>query len=124
MSLYLLLANLTAILHGALVTLVVAGFVLSVWGRIFRKPIIAGVFYFALMVIAFSDIFTGECWMTTLEKYLRNLHEPGSAYRNAFLTHYLWFVPRQIITWAGYLVVAGSYLAGLAHLAWSQGKIS
>lgn len=124
MSHYLMLANLTAVMHGVLVALVVAGFVLAVWGRLFRYPIITGVFYCALVVIAFSDIFTGECWLTTLEKFLRNLHQPGSAYRAAFLTHYLWFVPRQIIIWAGYLVVVGSFLAGLAHLAWNYGKKS
>jgi len=109
------LASSLALLHGLLFALMTVGCFAAIAGRLRGRPRIEVAFYVMLAAIVFFDLVVGECIVTTGEKRLRNLAEPGSAYTNSFLGHYAPWLPARQYSVASVVVVA---LAVLAAPAW------
>ena len=109
------LASGLALLHGLLFALMTAGCFAAIAGRLRGRPRIEVAFYVMLAAIVFFDLVVGECIVTTGEKRLRNLAEPGSAYTDSFLGHYApWLAARPYNAVSVVVVV----LAVLAAPAW------
>ena len=109
------LASVLALLHGLLFALMTVGCFAAIAGRLRRRPHIEAAFYVVLAAIVFFDLVVGECIVTTWEKRLRDLAEPGSAYPNSFLGHYVPWLPARPYGVVSVVLVA---LAVLAAPAW------
>jgi hypothetical protein len=90
-----LLANAIALIHAALIALVVGGALVALTPRVaLRFPRWLIVAYLLSVVgTLLSDLILGECIMTQWERTLRNQAAPGSAYSGTFLQHYFAFLP-------------------------------
>ena len=111
--LYLWLANLLAVVHGLVVVLVVAGAVAFLLGASRRYRHWQAAYWVVLVLVIAFDVLLGECVLTTWENALRERARPGSGYRDAFIPHYLPFLPRFVLRWGGTIVVVLAILAGL-----------
>ena len=111
---YLWLANLLALVHGLVVALVVAGAVAFLLGASRRYRRWHTAYWVLLALIVAFDVLLGECVLTTWENALRERARPGSGYRDAFIPHYLPFLPPFVLRWGGTIVVIAAILAGLA----------
>ena len=90
-----LLANAIALIHAALIGLVVGGALLALTPKVaarFPRWLIAA-YLLAVGGTLLSDLFLGECILTQWERTLRDRAAPGSAYRETFLQHYFDFLP-------------------------------
>ena len=112
---YGILANLLALLHGVVFGFVLVSAVAALSGRLRRYPRWEAVFYLvAILIVVYEYGFDG-CPLTGWEKHLRNLQEPGSAYRGSFVGHYLpWLDMRLYMRF----IVALFALAFLAFPFW------
>ncbi len=108
---FLWLATLTALLHGLLVGGVVVGAGAAMVGLLRRRPRLERAYYGLLFVVIAANITWGDCPMTVWEQALRNQYAPGSAYRNSFIGHYLFFVPGSVLGWLGPALMLGAILA-------------
>ena len=108
---FLWLATLTALLHGALVGCVVVGALLAMAGLLRRRPRWERAYYGLLAVVVAANLTWGDCPLTVWEQELRNQAAPGSAYRNSFIGHYLFFVPGSVLSWIGPTLMLGAILA-------------
>jgi cytochrome c biogenesis protein CcdA len=108
---YLLAANLIAIVHGLTVLCVVIGAVMALTGVLRRHRRWEAAYYLLLFLVILSDVWMGECVLTEWEQRLRDLHQPGSAYRGSFIGHYFGFLPRPLHTHIGPALIAGALLA-------------
>ncbi len=109
------LASVLALLHGLLFALMTVGCVAAIAGRLRGRPRFEIAFYVVLAAIIFFDLVVGECIVTTWEKRLRDLAEPGSAYTDSFLGHYAPWLAARPYSVVSVIVVA---LAVLAAPAW------
>jgi protein-S-isoprenylcysteine O-methyltransferase Ste14 len=93
-----LLANAIALIHAALIALVVGGALLALTPRVasrFPRWLIAA-YLLAVGGTLLSDLILGECVLTQWERTLREQAAPGSAYRDTFLQHYFGFLPAAL----------------------------
>lgn len=108
---YLWLANIVLVVHGMLVFCVVTGMLAAIPGILRRYPRLEAFVYFLLGCVLLSQILRGECVLTALEKYFRNIDLPGSAYRNSCMGHYLTWIPIPVINFVGPTLFALGLLA-------------
>lgn len=108
---YFWLANLVALIHGTVVITVIVGAMAAIIGVLRRRPRLEAAYYALFALVILSDFLLGECFLTGLEKHLRELHQPGSAYRGSFIGHYFPFVPRFVHAWIGPALVVGAIAA-------------
>lgn len=108
---YFWLANLVALIHGVIVISVITGALAAILGILRRHSRLEAAYYALLALVILSDILLGECFLTSIEKHLRELHRPGTAYRGSFIGHYFWFVPRFVHAWVGPVLVVGAIAA-------------
>jgi len=108
---FLWLANIMAVTHGALVAAVTLGAAAAMAGLLRRRPRWERAYYALLVVVIVANIAWGECPLTRWEQDLRNLNAPGSAYRNSFIGHYLWILPHSALTWLVPGLMGGAILA-------------
>jgi hypothetical protein len=90
-----LLANAVALVHAALIALVVGGALVALTPRVvlrFPRWLIAA-YLISVGGTLLSDLILGECIMTQWERSLRNHASPGGAYGETFLQHYFGFLP-------------------------------
>jgi hypothetical protein len=90
-----LLANAVALIHAALIALVVGGALVALTPGVasrFPRWLIAA-YLIAVGGTFLSDLILGECILTQWERTLRDQSLPGSAYRETFLQHYFGFLP-------------------------------
>jgi hypothetical protein len=107
-------ASALALLHGLLFALMTVGCVAAIAGRLRRRLRAEAAFYVVLAAIIFFDLVVGECIVTTGEKRLRDLAEPGSAYTNSFLGHYAPWLPARPYSVVSVVLVAFAVLAAPA----------
>src|SRR5436190_12224747 len=92
---YEIAANAIALIHAALIALVVGGALVAltpgVASRFPRCLIVA--YLISVGGTLLSDLFLGECILTQWERTLRDASAVGSAYRETFLQHYFGFLP-------------------------------
>ena len=105
------LAELVAVLHGAVVACVVVGSVAAILGRLRGRRRLSALFYSLLGFVIASDLFLGECALTRLEQRLRELSQPGSAYSGSFIGHYFGFLPPVLHHWIGPVMVVSALAA-------------
>src|SRR4051794_10817813 len=88
-------ANAIALIHAALIALVVGGALVALTpGVVARFPRWLIAAYLASVGgTLLSDLFLGECILTQWERTLRDAAVPGSSYRETFLQHYFVFLP-------------------------------
>ncbi len=108
---FLWLADIMAVTHGALVAAVALGAVAAMAGLLRRRPRWERAYYALLVVVIAANVVWGECPLTRWEQGLRNLDAPGSAYCTSFIGHYLWMLPRSVLAWLGPSLMAGAFLA-------------
>jgi hypothetical protein len=108
---YLGLASVVALLHGSIVTAVVIGAVAAMGGLLRRHPRWELLYAALLLSLVLSDLLLGDCLLTRVEKDLRNLAVPGSAYRGSFIGHYFPWVPHFVHAYIGPALVGAGLLA-------------
>jgi protein-S-isoprenylcysteine O-methyltransferase Ste14 len=89
------LANTVALIHAALIALVVGGALVAMTPRVvprFPRWLIVA-YLLSVGGTLLSDLFLGDCVLTQWEKALRNQASPDSAYGGTFLQHYFGFLP-------------------------------
>ena len=96
---YSVLANAVAVLHGILILALATGGAWILAGR--GSATLRRAYIVLLGSLALSQVLLGECFLTGLEKNLRNADRPGSAYSGAFITHYVPFLPASLIFYSG-----------------------
>jgi protein-S-isoprenylcysteine O-methyltransferase Ste14 len=90
-----ILANAIALIHAALIALVVGGALVALTPRVvarFPRWLIAA-YLISVTGTLLSDLFLGECILTQWERTLRERALAGSAYSGTFLQHYFGFLP-------------------------------
>jgi hypothetical protein len=90
-----LFANAMALVHAALIALVVGGALVALTPRVvsrFPRWLIAA-YLISVGGTLLSDLILGDCILTQWEKTLRDQSAPGSAYGETFLQHYFGFLP-------------------------------
>jgi hypothetical protein len=90
-----MLANAIALIHAALIALVVGGALVALTpGVVSRFPrwLIAA-YLISVGGTLLSDLFLGECILTQWERTLRGQAAAGIAYRETFVQHYFGFLP-------------------------------
>lgn len=107
---FLWLANFVAIFHRALVATVALGAVAAMLGLLRKRPRWERLYYGLLVLVIVANILWGECPLTRWEQGLRNINQPGSAYCNSFIGHYLPLPPRML-AWLGPALLGGAFLA-------------
>ncbi len=112
MLMLLWLANLIAVVHGALVAAVALGAAAAMLGMLRRRPRWERAYYALLVLVIAANVLWGECPLTRWEQGLRNWNTPGSAYCNSFIGHYLPTLPAETLAWLGPALMAGAFLAG------------
>ncbi|HSS50694.1 MAG TPA: DUF2784 family protein [Thermoanaerobaculia bacterium] len=93
-----LLANVIALIHAALIALVVGGALVALTPRVaarFPRWLI-GAYLISVGGTLLSDLILGECILTQWERTLRDQAAPGSAYGETFLQHYFGFLPSAL----------------------------
>jgi len=108
---YFWLANTVALVHGLAVFVIISGAIAAILGVLRRWRSLEAAYYLLLLLVILSEWMWGECFLTGLEKHLRELHQPGSAYRSSFIGHYSPFVPRFIHAWIGPALIIGAIVA-------------
>ncbi len=106
-----LIANLIAVVHGAVVAAVALGAVAAMLGMLRRRPRWERAYYALLVVVIAANILWGECPLTRWEQGLREWDTPGSAYCNSFIGHYLPMLPARALAWLGPSLMAGALCA-------------
>src|SRR6476469_3351615 len=89
------LANAIALIHAALIALVVGGALVALTPQVasrFPRWLIAA-YLASVGGTLLSDLILGECILTQWERTLRDAAVPGSAYSGTFLQHYFGFLP-------------------------------
>ncbi|MBV9850016.1 MAG: DUF2784 family protein [Armatimonadetes bacterium] len=105
------LADAVAVVHGLLVLAVLAGALLAMAGLLRRHRVWERAYYGLLAVVIAANVLTGDCPLTRWEQGLRNAYQPGSAYCNSFLGHYLPWLPIWALAWIGPVLMGGALLA-------------
>ena len=105
------LANLLAVVHGAIVASVALGAVAAMLGLLRRRPRWERAYYALLALVIVANVLWGECPLTRWEQGLRNWNAPGTAYCNSFIGHYLPMLPPRTLAWLGPALMAGGILA-------------
>ena len=105
------LADVVAVVHGALVLSVVCGAVLAMAGALRHHQVWERAYYALLFLVIAANVLTGDCPLTRWEQGLRNASQPGSAYCNSFIGHYLPWLPPGVLAWIGPTLMAGALLA-------------
>lgn len=120
---FLWLANGVAIIHGALVTTVALGAVAAMLGLLRKHPRWERPYYALLLVVIAANLLWGECPLTRWEQGLRNINQPGSAYCNSFIGHYLPLPPRILAGLSPALIGGALLAAPLWRLAAGRDKM-
>jgi len=105
------MANLIAVVHGAVVAAVAFGAAAAMLGMLRRRPRWERAYYALLVLVIAANVLWGECPLTRWEQGLRNWDAPGSAYCNSFIGHYLPLLPPRTLAWLGPALMAGALLA-------------
>lgn len=95
---YEIAANAIALIHAALIALVVGGALVALTPKVasrFPRWLIAA-YLASVGGTLLSDLFLGECILTQWERTLRERASPGSAYPGTFLQHYFGFLPSAL----------------------------
>jgi hypothetical protein len=91
---YGLLADLTAILHGAVVLFVLGGLLLILIGLWRRWEWVRGLWFrfthlFLCLVVVGFEVLDEPCPLTSLEQWLREQTPEGTTYSGSFIAHYI-----------------------------------
>jgi len=89
----------------------VAGSAAAMAGLLRHRRRLRSAFYGLLALMAASDLLLGECALTQVERALRDSAQPGSAYRESFVMHYMPWLPARVGANAGRVLVIGALLA-------------
>lgn len=92
---YEIAANAVALIHAALIALVVGGALVALTpGVVSRFPRwLIALYLVSMGGTLLSDLILGECILTQWERTLREHSSSGSAYPETFLQHYFGFLP-------------------------------
>ena len=93
---YFWLANLIAATHLLAVACVVLGALAAITGLLRRRPALERAYYVLLALVIASDRLLGDCFLSLWEQALREIDQPGSAYRHSFIREYLAFIPPEL----------------------------
>jgi hypothetical protein len=124
---YEIAANSLALIHAALIGLVVGGALVALTPGVasrFPRWLIAA-YLASVGGTLLSDLFLGECILTQWERALRDHSSPGSAYPETFLQHYFGFLPASLTQpshFASYLGVVLGITAWAFFQLWRRGS--
>ncbi len=119
-STYLVLANLTAVLHGAYLLLFLYLIVVAVKGKLGNTKIGQWLFWVWIGGKISSAVFLGECVLTMLEQYLRSLSGQQS-YEIGYIQHYTQKLGLDLsYTFISWLVIVPLTLAIVSELYWQK----
>lgn len=97
----LLLIWFVIVLHAVLTFTVVGCTFLSLLGILQKYKLLRNIYFVFSGAVLTSQFMYGECILTVVEKRLRNLYKPGSAYHTSFLAHYFPRVPDFVYNYVG-----------------------
>lgn len=99
-----IVSTLIAVFHFVVVAVVLYGWFAVFWGRFLRfhkRDYYVYAFYFSALGQIVSELSTGTCILTDMERALRQGVDPNVSYSTGFLQHYFPFLPTGFVDSVG-----------------------
>ena len=102
-----------AFFHGLLVMILFGGVFFALFDKLKNWPTLEKIYLTAAVLMIISFIFTGGCFLTSVEQWLWQKANSSSYYSVGFISHYLGFVGIRVADETVYWILVFILILGL-----------